>query len=124
MSAFKALLSDPYDAPYGHIAPPYQRPSVTSREAAQSIAKHSGHDRARVLAYLKDHPGGATDEAMGEALGLAGNTLRPRRRELQQLKLIKDSGRYALTRSGRKATVWILKPQPDLAAPSSVPPPP
>ncbi len=101
MSAFKAQLSD------DPFAPPFQRHSEFSRAAAQSIVKHSGHDRQRVLAYLKDHPAGATDEAMGGALGLSGNTLRPRRRELQQAGLVKDSGRYELTASKRKATVWV-----------------
>jgi len=62
----------------------------------------------RVLAYLTEHPEGATDEQIADALGLAGNTARPRRRELEQSNLIKDSGRYALTKSGRKATLWVL----------------
>ena len=108
MSAFKAIIPDPYDAPYGHIVPPFQHHSTTSRDAAQSIAKHSGHDRQRVLNYLKQHPEGATDEAMGEALGLSGNTLRPRRRELQLAGFVKDSGRYELTASKRKATLWVI----------------
>jgi len=86
---------------------PYQRNSTTSQEAARSVDKTSGHDRQRVLAYLMDHAEGATDEAIAEALGLAGNTLRPRRRELQILEHVKDSGRYARTRSGRRATVWV-----------------
>lgn len=116
MSGFKAQLADPYDADYPSAypsvswpipAPPFQPHSTTSRDAARSIAKHSGHDRQRVLAYLKQHPEGATDEAMGFALGLSGNTLRPRRRELQQAGLVKDSGRYELTASKRRATVWV-----------------
>jgi hypothetical protein len=105
MSGFKQLMGDEFYQP-NHI-PPFQSHSATSRDAAKSIAKHSGHDRQRVLAYLKEHPEGATDEAMSIALGLGGSTLRPRRLELQQAELIKDSGRYALTRSGRKATLWV-----------------
>lgn len=96
--------------------PAHQHHSETSRAAAQSIASVSGRDRQRVLAYLTEHKDGATDEALGEALGLQGNTLRPRRRELEQAELIKDSGRYALTRSGRKAVLWILSPQPAAAS--------
>ena len=89
------------------LSAPHQRHSTTSREAAQSVKQTSGRDRQRILAYLMEHPEGATDEALGDALGIAGNTLRPRRRELQETKLIKDSGRYALTKSGRRATVWV-----------------
>lgn len=92
----------------------YQRHSETSRQAARSVASYSGRDRSRVLEYLEQHPEGATDEQIGDALDLPGNTLRPRRRELQQASLIIDSGRHASTRSGRKAVVWILKPQSDL----------
>lgn len=98
----EALLADQFEAA------PFQRHSENSRRAALSVSGVSGHDRQRVLAYLKDHREGATDEALGDALGLAGNTLRPRRRELEQAELVKDSGRYALTKSGRKATVWIV----------------
>lgn len=87
--------------------PPFQHHSAASRDAAQSIAKHVGALHKRVLEHLRQNPQGLTDEAMGEALGLPGNTLRPRRRELQQRHLIKDSGRYSHTRSGRRATVWV-----------------
>lgn len=102
MSAFKAQLSD------DPFVPPFQRHSDTSRQAAQSIAKNIGPMHERVLAYLKNHPQGATDEQIIDGTGL-GQTARPRRIELQQRNLIKDSGRYALTRSGRRATLWCLR---------------
>ena len=96
------------DTPY---EPPFQRHSSTSHDASQSIAKHIGGLQERLLSYLADNPAGATDEAMGEALKLPGNTLRPRRRELQIAGLIKDSGRYGYTKSGRKAVVWVRSTQ-------------
>lgn len=100
---------------------PFQHHSETSRAAAKSISSVSGRDRNRVLEYLRQHTEGATDEQLGDALGMQGNTLRPRRRELEQAKLIQDSGRYALTKSLRKATVWIQK-QPPAAVSTSLQP--
>jgi transcription initiation factor IIE alpha subunit len=96
------------DTPASEYIPPFQAHSKTSREAAQSVSGVSGRDRQRVLTYLTEHTVGATDEQLSEALSMAGNTLRPRRRELQQATLIKDSGRYSLTHSGRRATVWVV----------------
>lgn len=104
MSGFKALLDDPYDALY---APPFQSHSQTSRDAAQSITKHVSPLHQRVLNYLKQHPQGATDEQIIDGIGLGASTVRPRRIELVQLNIIKDSGCYERTRSGRKATLWV-----------------
>ena len=107
MSAFKAQLANPYDAPYRHIEPPFQHHSPTSRDAAKSITKHVGTLHRRVLDYLKEHPQGATDEQISAETGLRESTARARRVELTQANLIKDSRRYHHTRSGRRATVWI-----------------
>lgn len=101
----EGLLGDePYIPSY---VPPCQHHSLTSRKAAHSIAPRITALQQRVLDYLTKHPEGATDEQLIDGTGLVANTLRPRRRELQQANIIKDSGRYALTKSGRKATVWI-----------------
>jgi transcription initiation factor IIE alpha subunit len=106
MSGIKdAFLGDTLERDY---IPPFQAHSTTSREAAHSISGVSRRDRQRVLAYLTEHTVGATDEQLSEALSMAGNTLRPRRRELQKRELIKDSGRTAPTRSGRSAVIWIV----------------
>lgn len=105
MSGIKdALLAD---TPFSDYVPVFQRHSEPSRQAALSIASVSGRDRKRVLTFIQNHPYGVTDEQIADALQLAGNTARPRRRELEQANLIKDSGCYALTRSGRKATLWV-----------------
>jgi len=87
--------------------PPAQKHSATSQAAAQSIVKSIGPLHTRVLAYLTANPKGATDERLMSELDLGGNTLRPRRRELQLMGLIRDSGATALTRSGRNAVVWV-----------------
>lgn len=59
------------------------------------------------LAIHSEGAEGATDEELAERLGLAGNTARPRRRELAQRNLVSDSGARRTTRSGRKAIVWV-----------------
>lgn len=99
------------DKPYAEYIPAFQPHSVTSREAAKSVESISERDRKRVLAYLTQNKSGATDEQLAEGLCMSGNSLRPRRRELEKAKLIQDSGRYSLTHSGRRATVWIRTPE-------------
>lgn len=88
--------------------PAFQAHSTTSREAAQSIAPRLPALQQRVLDYFKSNQEGATDEMLIDALHLNASTLRPRRIELVQQGLLKDSGRYATGRSNRRATVWVL----------------
>lgn len=85
---------------------PAQSHSVTSCEAADRIKKHIGPLHERVLAYLRGNP--ATDEEMCDALALGGNTLRPRRRELELNGLIENSGTTRPTKAGRNAVLWKL----------------
>ncbi|GAG22106.1 unnamed protein product, partial [marine sediment metagenome] len=47
-----------------------------------------------------------TDEEIGDALELEGNTARPRRHSLVARGLVEDSGDRRPTHSGRKAIVW------------------
>lgn len=90
--------------------PPAQRHSDTSRAAADAIAPKAGTLRAVVLAFIKSQGAfGATDEEISLALDMAGNTVRPRRRELQQAGLVVDSGRRRPTESRRLAVVWIAR---------------
>ncbi len=102
--------------------PPFQPHSTTSREAAHSIAPRVTALQQRVIDYLKSNPEGATDEMLIDALCLNASTLRPRRIELVALGLVKDSGHYAICRSGRRATVWRLTPQFDPATFATAPP--
>lgn len=88
--------------------PPAQRHSPTSVAAACAIKPDANTLRAKVLACIQEYGDfGATDERIQEMLGMNGSTQRPRRRELQQAGLIRDSGRTRLTRSNRHAVVWV-----------------
>jgi hypothetical protein len=92
--------------------PPAQRHSPTSRAAALAIAPRSACLRRRVLDYLLGQSFvGATDEEGSFALGIAGNTYRPRRIELTLAGLVRDSGRTRRTRAGRSAVVWTAIPE-------------
>lgn len=52
---------------------------------------------------------GMTDQEIERATGLAGNCVRPRRGELIEFGLVRDSGRTRLTASKRKAVVWVSR---------------
>ncbi len=90
------------------FAPPAQRHSVTSMEAAEAIKPKVTGLRARVLAYL-NYKGseGATDEEIQDALSMNPSTQRPRRIELVRGGYIEGpEGLTRKTSSGRKAQVW------------------
>jgi len=88
--------------------PPAQQHSATSVEAAASVRPRAETLRAKVLAHLCGCGDcGATDEEMQDGLGMPASTQRPRRVELVQRLLVRDSGLQRQTRSGRKATVWV-----------------
>lgn len=86
-----------------------QEHSATSREAAAKIEPTRNEKRAVVLRAIELH-GGLTDEQVAELTGMDPNTARPRRIELIAEKLVRDSGRTRVTRSGRKAVVWEKVP--------------
>ena len=90
---------------------PYVRGSETSKEAAIAAEPNAGTQRRRVLDHLRLYPNaGQTDHEMQEALEMNPSTQRPRRVELVRAGLVKDSGMYALTPSGKRAVVWMAKP--------------
>ncbi len=106
------------------MALPYVAHSEPSREAAADSLPRACRDRERVLEAIRAEGDlGLTDEELQTMLGLAGNTERPRRRELQQLGLIRDSGRRRSPAPGRiRATVWTAVwpgQQPELPLPST-----
>lgn len=89
--------------------PPAQLTSDTSREAAEAILPKAATLRRAVFDWLERRGDvGGTDEEIQDALGMAQNTERPRRVELWRGGFIRDSGRTRLTRSKRKAVVWIV----------------
>lgn len=91
------------------IALPFQRHSATSKEAAIAAEGSAGSLRRQVWSFLMERgASGATDEEIQTLEDIPANTERPRRRELEQAGLVRDSGRTRLTASGRKAVVWVV----------------
>lgn len=84
--------------------PPYQAHSPTSRAAAEALTD-SGTKRRLVLALIAAGDG-LTDEECQVALTMNPSTQRPRRVELVEMGLVRDSGRTRPTHSGREAVVW------------------
>ncbi len=64
--------------------------------------------RARTYRYLVNRTNGATDFEIQKASGLNPSTQRPRRIELVECGLVRDSGKTRPTPSGRKAVVWEI----------------
>ncbi len=92
----------------GH--PPHQRHSETSATAAEEIQPKVGHLQGVVLAAISGRP--STDEELIYGIPMAANTLRPRRRELQLMGLVEDSGERRHTRAGKLAVVWRKRMPP------------
>jgi hypothetical protein len=71
-------------------------------------------DTARLQRQVLEHIAkagryGCSDDDLKWALGLRHQTASARRRELVLMGLVVDSSRRRTTRSGRKATVWVLR---------------
>lgn len=80
--------------------------SIEAKKAIQPVARTL---RAQVFVeLLKRGTAGATLEELELALKLPGNTVRPRRQELEKRGLVVDSGRERPTSSGRQAIVWVV----------------
>ena len=87
--------------------PRYVRNSDTSRAAQASAEPKAGTKRALVLAFIRGRGAdGATDEEIQRELPMSPNTQRPRRVELVDARLIRDSGRRRATLGGDMAVVW------------------
>lgn len=81
----------------------------TSVEAAQKALGGSGSQRRRVFDVIRVcKERGATDNEIAEALDLDGNSVRPRRKELEEMGMIRNSGKTRNTRSGSNAIIWVL----------------
>ena len=88
--------------------PPFQAHSATSRHAAIDIQLKAGTLRASVYEAIALAGGaGLTDEQIGQQTRMSGDTVRPRRIELVQQGLVRDSGQRRDTASGRQAVVWV-----------------
>ena len=83
-------------------------PRNTKRAAKAAIDEHVPALRRRVLDCLRTFGDeGATDEQMQEALRMKPQTQTPRRLELVQQNLVRDSGRRRRLKSGNSGKVWV-----------------
>ena len=85
---------------------PYQRSSPTSREAADAIRSKVPALQQRVLDFIREN-GPVTDSAIIEGLGIAPNSIRPRRIELMHLGVIRQEG-IVRQDNGRNAATWAV----------------
>jgi hypothetical protein len=87
---------------------PFARHSSTSREAAESMRDVAGGYEAKVLDFIRsrDHYGATADECLVQ-LGLTHQNGSARVSTLAQKGLIIRSYRKRITRSGRKAFVYV-----------------
>lgn len=90
--------------PYTKDDVPYVTGSGTSAAAAHST--NATRDKGRVLDYIR-RAGGATDDEVERALGMAHQTASARRRDLVLAGLVTESGHFRQTCRGCTATVWI-----------------
>lgn len=85
-------------------------PLFASAEAATRAAPRAPGDRLRILSALAEH-GAMTDEALQTLLRMNPSTERPRRGELVESGLVRDSGKMGRTMSGAKAVLWEITPE-------------
>jgi hypothetical protein len=110
------------DAPTGigdgvkgeHTHPKSNKPRRRSRMKSTSIAAYrnlgpeSRTQAARILALIIEVGAhGLTDEEGGIALGIKPQSYTPRRGELTDAGLVRDSGRKRPTSSGCGAIIWV-----------------
>jgi len=81
----------------------------TERQAAKNALGNSGNQRSRIYEYIASQPDGATLDELASALGLLIQSATPRRKELEDAGLIRDSGKRRKTASGNNSIVWIAK---------------
>lgn len=88
---------------------PYVRGSDTSYAAARSIAPELPRLEGVVLDCIrKSGEHGRTDDEVETITKLSHQCASARRRGLVLKDRVVDSGRRRVTRSGRKATVWVV----------------
>lgn len=105
------MSSDGSRAP-GEYDPPHVVGSDTSKAAAESVAAHAPILREQVLAQIaKRGAVGATCDEIEVSLNGRHQTISARVRELAKDGLIVDSGKRRPTRSGRTASVYVVKVQ-------------
>lgn len=83
---------------------PAARHRPTSVAAAEQIRPRRQSHSQRVLEAIRSGP--KTDQEIAEVTGLAENSVRPRRVELEREGQIVDSGTTRRTVANRRAIVW------------------
>lgn len=84
---------------------------VGAKDYAQGLRATRSKMRSLVFAFLVGRGAvGATDQEMQHGLGLHANSQAPRRVELVQAGVVKNSGRRRSTTSGHSAIVWVVRP--------------
>jgi len=83
-------------------------PVATSEEAAAKVRKKAAHGLYRKILIVLMGCDGSTADMLEGIVGVRGNTLRPRLKELEAAGLILRRGPTALTSSGRRAFVWSV----------------
>lgn len=93
--------------PTAYHVPP-SNGTQTSNEAAAAIEPVAQRQRDVLYAFVCDrYVYGTTNQEAEEDLGYPAQTITPRMLELRKEGLVVDSGLKRLTRSGRRAIVWI-----------------
>ena len=83
----------------------------TSRIAAKLAKTFAATQQEAVFQFIEQAGDrGATDQEIELGLGIAGNSVRPRRRKLVELGRVKESGNLRLTSSNSPAVVWVVTP--------------
>lgn len=86
--------------------PPYEKSSQTSKEAALSIQNDAKSLRSKIFNLIAQR-GGLTCDEVEEITGMRHQTASARIRELVLENKIRDSQKKRLTRSNRKAVVYV-----------------
>lgn len=98
------MIQDLFD-----IEPPHQAHSPTSSASAAKIKPKFGKNMVKVLEALQAHDKrGLTDEEGCTATGMTGNSYRPARVKLEQLKLVFKTEATRKTVAGRPAAIYLL----------------
>jgi hypothetical protein len=91
--------------------PPPHNGTRTSIAAADSVRSKAARQRDEVFACILSRPGGVTREEIQEALGLDGNSVRPRVWELLgnggHAQRIRETGELRQGKSGRSMEVLV-----------------
>jgi hypothetical protein len=79
----------------------------TSLEAYRAIRPRLGHLQGIIYETISDSPYGLTDRELEKILGWRSSDVVPRRNELANMKLIRQTGTRKNSETGKLAQVWV-----------------